>query len=82
MMLYVGQDTSLSLLLRAGCLQVTPIMATKDTSTQLIRPPLLPSARPVVADEKAPAAAAADDQDIKPCPIKCPKLEKNDGAFV
>jgi hypothetical protein len=74
MMLYVGQDTSLSLLLRAGCLQVTPVLA---KSTQLIRPPLSPSvpAAPIVAAAAAAAAAAADDQDIKPCPIKRPKME-------
>jgi hypothetical protein len=39
MMLYVGRDSSLSLLLRCGCLQVTPFMATREQVTQLIRPP-------------------------------------------
>jgi hypothetical protein len=59
MMLHVGQDTSLSLLLRAGCLLVTPILATKDQTTPMIRPP--------------PSAAAADQPDIKP--VKRPKME-------
>jgi hypothetical protein len=59
MMLHVGQDTSLSLLLRAGCLLVTPILANKDQTTPMIRPP--------------PSAAAADQPDIKP--VKRPKME-------
>jgi hypothetical protein len=40
MMLHVGRDTSLSLLLRAGCLHVTSFMVTKDQMAQLLPSPL------------------------------------------
>jgi hypothetical protein len=36
MMLHVGQDTSLSLLIRAGCLHVTSFMVNQDQMAQLI----------------------------------------------
>jgi hypothetical protein len=51
MMLYVGRDSSLSLLLRSGCLKVTPFLATKEQVTQMIHPP------PPTSD---PAEAAAE----------------------
>ncbi len=38
MMLHVGRDASLSLLLRSGCLQVTPLMVTSKQAAQLMRP--------------------------------------------
>lgn len=38
MMLHIGQDTSLSLLLRSGCLKMTPFLLTKQQVTQLIPP--------------------------------------------
>jgi hypothetical protein len=36
MMLHVGRNASLSLLLRSGCLQVTPLMVTSEQATQLM----------------------------------------------
>lgn len=61
MMLHVGKDTCLSLLLRAGCLQVTPFMATKEQVNQMIRP--FDHARPTPVDAAAAAAAANERED-------------------
>ena len=55
MMLQVGKDTSLSLLLRAGCLQITSFAVSKEQSTQMLTPP----AQPVDDDD--------DDDDDDEC---------------
>ena len=61
MMLHVGRNTSLSLLLRAGCLKVTAFVVTKEQISRVLRPP--PRAPPA-----SPASsAAAEEQDGKSC---------------
>jgi hypothetical protein len=57
MMLHVGRDTSLTLLLRAGCLEVTSFIVNKEQTSRLL-PPGQPAAS-VFASASALAAAAA-----------------------
>jgi len=51
MMMYVGRVTSLSMLLRSGCLLVTPFVATQEQVTQLIRLPTPPPPPSDVSDD-------------------------------
>ena len=64
MMLHVGQDTSLSLLLRAGCLTVAAVVVTKEQLTQMIPPPPPPpvqqSFQPVEVEEDDDRLIIAD----------------------
>jgi hypothetical protein len=66
MMMYVGRGTSLSLLLRSGCLLVTPFVATQEQVTQLIRLPTPPPPPVPAADEQRPKWIPA--RPPTPCP--------------
>jgi hypothetical protein len=65
MMMYVGRETSLSLLLQSGCLQVTPFVATKEQVTMLIR---LPTPPPAPADEQVQRPKWIPARPPTPCP--------------
>jgi hypothetical protein len=69
MMMYVGRGTSLSLLLRSGCLLVTPFVATQEQVTQLIRLPTPPPPPPVpAADEQVQRPKWIPARPPTPCP--------------
>ena len=70
MMLHVGRDTSLSLLLRAGCLKVTPFTVTKAQVAQMFRPP------------SAGQPAAASGLFTVPCPPPVKPDDNDDDRLV
>ncbi len=68
MMMYVGRGTSLSLLLRSGCLLVTPFVATQEQVTQLIRLPTPPPPPVPAADEQVQRPKWIPARPPTPCP--------------
>ena len=81
MMLHVGKDTSLSLLLRSGCLRVTSFTVNQDQMAQLIRSAFLPTFCPTPIVRMAGSITLTMKKDQK-APMTTPMKRKQQIRFM